>query len=156
MIDNDYDLCLSNVVGKYVKVPHELKFSFNFSDQCGWGDDIRVRPEFNSKRLLTIYTGKLELHGDWKFTPGVNDRDVPEEDIEEMKAFFKEYIVLFCMVWDFQLDAYPVQAYFHGWFELCELIKEIDFYSKEMDNISSIKELEEYCRKNGLVNFYGN
>ena len=56
-----------------------------------------------------------------------------------------EYIVLFCMVWDEQLDDTSVQRYFNGQMTLEELIQEISFYNEEMSNISTIEELEDYA-----------
>lgn len=73
-----------------------------------------------------------------------------------MKEFFREYLVLFCMVWDMQLREDVVQDYFRNLISFAELVKEIKFYTNDMNGIETIEELEEYCRNNKLVNFYGN
>lgn len=154
--DHDDEICLSYAVGKYVNVSHKLDFSFYFSGNVRKGRDIRVLPVFNSERLVRDKTGTLRLCGDWEFTPGIDDQNVSADKIESMKAFFKKYLVLFCLVWDIMLSEFPVQRYFEGKLGLPELIKDIEFYCEDMEHISSIKELEEYCRKEQSVNFHGN
>ena len=73
-----------------------------------------------------------------------------------MKAFFKEYIVLFCLVWEYKLREDVVQDYFRGFIDFQELLEEIKFYTEDMNVLTNIQELEDYCRKYNLVNFYGN
>ena len=76
-----------------------------------------------------------------------------------MKEFFRTHLVLFCAVWDELLDEYPVQAYLMNEFTLQDVIKEFEFYNEyanDLDKITTMEELEEYCRKNNLVNLYGN
>ena len=76
-----------------------------------------------------------------------------------MKQFFKDNIVLFAMVWDEQLQDGVLEYYFTGLTSFHEMIKGIDFYEEnkiQMDKLSTVKELETFCRENNLVNFYGN
>jgi hypothetical protein len=153
--NNDYLIEMANVVGKYVKRPNKLPFSFYFSAQNN-SHSIRVKPSFNAKRLIKSQIGTLKLCDDWEFVPGKDDTDVNQKEIAEMKNFFRKYLVLFCAVWDMQLSEYPVQKYFEGAFSLQTVIEDMDFYDSDMDKIKTIEELEKYCRDHNLVNFYGN
>lgn len=155
LVENEYLIEMANVVGKYVKRPNKLPFSFYFSAQNDT-HSIRVKPSFNNERLIKSQVGTLKLCDDWEYIPGPDDKDIKQKDINKMKGFFRTYLVLFCAVWDMQLSEYPVQKYFEGTFSLQSVIEDMDFYTKDMDNINTIEELEEYCRKNNLVNFYGN
>ena len=146
---------MANVVGKYVKRPNKLPFSFYFSAQND-SHSIRVKPSFNAERLIKSQIGTLKLCDDWEYTPGPDDKDVKQKEINKMKDFFRTYLVLFCAVWDMQLSEYPVQKYFEGDFPLQKVMEDLDFYTPEMDEIKTIEELEDYCRMNNLVNFYGN
>lgn len=60
------------------------------------------------------------------------------------------------MVWDEQLTEDIVQDYFKGEIEFYELVENIDFYTDKMSLLTTVEELEKYCRDNKLVNFYGN
>ena len=153
--DDNFLMEMANVVGKYVSVPNKLSFSFYFSAKNG-NHSIRVKPSFNSERLLANQVGTLKLCDDWEYTPGSDDKDVKQKEINKMKEFFRTYLVLFCAVWDMQLSEYPVQKYFEGDFPLQKVMEDLDFYTPEMDEIKTIEELEDYCRMNNLVNFYGN
>lgn len=153
--NNDYLIEMANVVGKYVKRPNKLPFSFYFSAQNN-SHSIRVKPSFNAERLIKSQIGTLKLCDDWEFVPGKDDTNVNQKEITEMKNFFRKYLVLFCAVWDMQLSEYPVQKYFEGDFSLQTVIEDMDFYNSDMDKIKTIEELEKYCRENDLVNFYGN
>lgn len=154
-LNEDYLIEMANIVGKFVKV-EKLNFSFYFSSKDGVPYPIRVKPVFNREKLLKSKTGTLKLTDDWEYIPGEDDGFVSNKLVDEMKNFFREYIVLFCMVWDEQLDDTSVQRYFNGQMTLEELIQEISFYNEEMSNISTIEELEDYARRTESVNFYGN
>ena len=155
-IEEDYLIEMANIVGKYVKIEN-LKFSFYFSSKDGVSHSIRVKPVFNTEKLLKSKTGTLQLTGNWEYIPGEDDKSVSGIDINNMKSFFKEYIVLFCMVWDEQLDDTSVQRYFNGDMSFEDLLKEISFYDEvEMNSITTVEELTDYARKTGFVNFYGN
>ena len=153
--DNDFLIEMANVVGKYVSVPNKLPFSFYFSANNG-NHSIRVKPSFNAERLLANQVGTLKLCDDWEYTPGKDDTNIKQKQVNSMKEFFRKYLVLFCAVWDYQLSERPVQKYFEGDYTLQEVIEDLDFYTSKMDNIDNIEELENYCRINDLVNFYGN
>ena len=156
--DQDDILYMSNARGKYIVNPHALPFSFYFSGkQSSHGP--RVKPIFNDSRMITAKAGTLKLCDDWNYIPGVDDKNVPNKQISEMKRFFKDYIVLFCLVWELNLSDPVLADYFEGRASFKDLIKDIDFYDKyktELDKINDVKELEEFCRRNNLVNFYGN
>lgn len=152
-------LCMSNVRGRYVVNPGKLPFSFYFSSGAGMPHSIRVKPVFNPDRLVSSLTGTLKLCDDWEYIPGKNDTGVSSKDINDMKEFFREYIVLFCAVWDEQLSDGVVEDYLRGDISFSDMLKDFDFYelhSSELDNIKSISELESFCRDNQLVNLYGN
>ena len=156
LINEDYYIEMANVLGRKVKVPHKLPFSFYFSVRKNNEHNIRVKPVFNSNELNPNDVGTLKLCDDWEFIPGNNEKHLSKAEINEMKSFFKEYIVLFCLVWEYKLREDVVQDYFRGLIDFQELIEEITFYTADMDNLSNISELEDYCRKYNLVNFYGN
>ena len=151
-------LCMSNVRGDKIRIQKNIPFSFYFSASQG-EHSIRVKPMFNPAKLRDDLVGTLKLCDDWEYIPGPNDKHVSNKDIEKMKKFFKTYLVLFAATWDRQIDDGDVYDYLVGDITLPELIECFDFYSdyqEELDDIVSIKELEEFCRENNLVNFYGN
>lgn len=150
---------MSNVRGNRVVNPHKLPFSFYFSGNDGNKHSIRVKPIFDPEHMRIHNAGNLELSGSWEYTPGINDKNVSSKNIKQMKAFFKKYIAIFCLVWDNLVDETSASDYFEGYINIKEFIKSIDFYDEhkaELDSISSIVELERFCRENKLVNFYGN
>lgn len=151
-------LCMSNVRGNKVRVQKNLPFSFYFSAQQGQ-HSIRVKPMFNPTKLRDDLVGTLKLCDDWEYIPGPDDKDVSNDDIQKMKKFFRKYLVLFAATWDRQLADGDVYDYLVGDSTLPELIETFDFYSdyaKELDDISGVVELEEFCRAHNLVNMYGN
>lgn len=150
---------MSNVRGKYVKNPHRLPFSFYFSSGAGVSHGPRVKPMFNESKLISSLTGTLKLCDDWGFVPGIDDKDVKADKISDMKDFFKTNIVLFCAVWDEQMQDATLEDYFKGDITFQEMVADLDFYEKYRDDlmqISNVSQLDEFCRKNQLVNFYGN
>lgn len=160
---NDYDeppaeidiFCMSNLRGKDIKIEN-LPFSFYFSARES-SHAIRVKPMFNPNKVSKSKFGTLELHGDWKYTPGPDDKNVSQKQIREMKVFFKKYKVLFAAVWEEELQEIPVQDYFRGLISFSDLLTEFEFYEdyqKEMGCIDSIEELESFVRKNGLFNMW--
>lgn len=155
----DYLLEMSNVRGRYVKHPSELPFSFYFSSGVGVQHSIRVKPVFNPEKLKRSETGTLKLSDDWEYIPGPNDKDVPQSEIEKMKSFFKDYIVLFCAVWDEQMQDATLQDYLVGNITFDMLLQDLDFYEEyenELQQIHDVSTLDKFCRENNLVNFYGN
>ena len=159
IINPEAILCMSNVRGNSVKYPHKLPFSFYFSGRTGIKHDIRVKPVFDPERLIVSEAGTLKLSDDWNYIPGPNDRNVSKHQIRMMKEFFKEYIVLFCAVWDLQLQDGLVEDFFRGLVYIHELIQDLSFYNdykSELDNINTVEELDKFCRDNNLVNFRGN
>ena len=158
-VNSDAILCMSNIRGVRVRNPRRLNFSFYFSSGEGVSHSIRVKPMFNPDKLRASLTGTLKLCDDWEYIPGQNDRSVSERDVDEMKNFFRNYIVLFCAVWDGKLDDGALADWLEGEITWNSLLREFEFYwmySTEMDTIHSVRELESFCRTLGLVNFYGN
>ena len=152
-------LCMSNIRGKYVRNPNALPFSFYFSSGSGVSHGIRVKPMFNPEKLISSLTGTLKLCDDWEYIPGKNDEHVSKKDVDQMKQFFKDYIVLFCAVWNEQLQDGVLEDYLRGTVSFSEMLEDLDFYenySEELKVIKSVSELERFCRKNNLVNLHGN
>lgn len=157
-IDSDIVMCMSNVRGNKVRVQKNLPFSFYFSASQG-KHDIRVKPMFNPEKLRDDLVGTLKLCDDWEYTPGPNDKDVDAKDVVKMKKFFRTYLVLFAATWDRQLTDGDVYDYLVGDITLPELIETFDFYkdySDELDDITNVAELEQFCRDKNLVNMHGN
>jgi hypothetical protein len=154
---NDQDIfCMSNLRGKNVCVPHKLSFSFYFSQRES-SHAIRVKPVFNPNKISLSRLGSLELHGDWKYTPGPDDINVSNKQISEMKNFFKTYKVLFATVWENELPEDVVYDYFRGIIPLSELIKEFYFYANyaaNLDKIKTIDSLEQYIRNYKIFNMW--
>lgn len=155
----DSILCMANVRGKYVVNPGKLKFSFYFSSDDGITHGIRVEPVFNPEKMLKSMTGTLKLCDDWNYIPGPNDNAVSSKDVNDMKRFFRKYLVLFCMVWDEQLQDGVLEDYFKGTASFREMLEDISFYneySEYLDKIDNVDQLESFCRMNKLVNMQGN
>ena len=153
--ENDI-FCMSSLRGSKVVVPHKLSFSFFFSERES-SHAIRVKPVFNPDKISKSSFGTLELHGDWKYTPGPDDKNVSQKQIQEMKNFFKKYKVLFAAVWESELYDGDVQDYFRGLISFDELLTEFDFYEnykEDMDNIDNIEQLEEFVRKYNIFNMW--
>lgn len=153
--ENDI-FCMSNVRGCKVAVPHKLPFSFYFSTRES-SHAIRVKPVFNPNKMSRSSFGTLELHGDWKYTPGPDDKNVSQKQIREMKQFFRDYKVLFAAVWEEELPEDEVEAFFRGTVSFAELLSEFYFYEdykKEMNKIKTIEELEDFVREYRLFNMW--
>lgn len=152
---------MSNARGKYIVRPHKLPFfSFYFSSSAGVSRGPRVKPEFNPERLRADRTGTLKLCDVWKFIPGPDDKNVSNRDIEDMKSFFRYYIVLFCAVWDSQVDDGDVEDYFYGLIDFQKLLRSFDFYDNYKEDLDSlpedIKSLENFCREKSDCQFLRN
>ena len=141
---------MSNIRGDHVKVPHKLPFSFYFSTQQGQ-HEIRVKVVLDPSHMRISKAGTMKLCDDWTYTQGPDDKFVDQKTISAIKEFFRTYLILFAAVWDNQLDETAVQDYFQGEITLNDLIRELDFYTEDMDSIQTIGELEDYCRKYHLV-----
>lgn len=153
--DEETDIfCMSNLRGCKVAVPHKLPFSFYFSTRES-SHAIRVKPVFNANRISKSELGTLELHGDWKYTPGSDDRNVSGKQIKEMKEFFRTYKVLFAAVWEEELPEDEVAAFFRGDLSFSDLLSEFycyEEYKEDLDNIKDVSELEKFVRENSLFN----
>lgn len=156
IIEYDDIFCMSNLRGKDIVIPHKMSFSFFFSERES-SHAIRVKPVFNPNKISKSSFGTLELHGDWKYTPGPDDKSVSKKQVNEMIQFFKEYKVLFAGVWEGVLYDGAVLDYFRGIIHFSELMKEFDFYDeykKEMAKLNSVSELEKFVRKHNLFNMW--
>ena len=156
--------CMSNIRGVWVKNPHPLSFSFYFSKKFESDSSViphgpRVKVAFNPNKVKESQTGILKLCDDWKFEANPNDKHVSYRDIVRMKDFFRIYLVLFCAVWDDQLDGGLLVRYFEGQATFDELVEDLDFYQEHKDGldvIHTLRELEKYYREHKLINLYGN
>ena len=154
-----YGLEMTNIRGKEVKHPSQLPFSFYFFSDVGVQPSIRVKPVFNSEKLKRGEVGTLNLSDGWEYIPGPKDKDVSQSEIEKMKSFFKDYIVLFCATWDEQMHDAALRDYFTGKISFDEMLRDLDFYEEyenELQQIYDVSTLDKFCRENNLVNFYGN
>lgn len=154
--ENEYDaiMCMANVRGNSVSVPHPLPFSFYFSRKNS-SHGIRIKVVFNPNRLNINECGNLELHGNWEFTPGENDKHISKRELKLMKSFFQEYKVLFAAVWEDVIQEDIIQDYFRGLISWHELIQSFDFYEEyksELDKIDTVEYLELYVRENEIFN----
>lgn len=148
--------CMANLRGKDICVPHKLPFSFFFSERES-SHAIRVKPVFNPNKISKSSFGTLELHGNWEYTPGPDDKNVSNKQIREMKDFFKTYKVLFAAVWEGKLYDVAVQDYFRGVNSWQDLLAEFYFYEdykSEMKKIMNVAELEAFVRENNLFNMW--
>lgn len=158
IIDGEPVLCMSNVRGNKVRVQKNLPFSFYFSASQG-EHSIRVKPMFNPSKLKDNMAGTLKLCDDWEYIPGPDDKNVSAKDIAKMKSFFRRFLVLFAAAWERIVDDGDVYDYLVGDITLPELIEQFSFYdeySEELDDITSVAELEQFCRDNDLVNLFDN
>lgn len=149
---------MSNVRGKHIKVEKNVPFSFYYSPMNS-SHGPRVKPVLNPEKMNLDDAGTLKLCDDWEFVPGAKDTRPSRKLVKEMKDFFHKYLVLFLLVWDKKVDDPMLEDYFRGDISLKEFIQDIVFYDeyKEvLDEIDSVEKLEEACRRNNLVNFYGN
>ena len=149
---------MSNVRGKHIKVDDNVPFSFYYSPKNSIHVP-RVKPVLNPDRINLQKSGTLKLCDDWEFVPGPDDKHVSKSLVENMKQFFRKYLILFLLVWDNHVDDPLLEDYFRGDISFEEFVSNIDFYEgrkDELNQIHSVDSLENYCRSNNLVNFYGN
>ncbi|OUP73517.1 hypothetical protein B5F08_12770 [Anaeromassilibacillus sp. An172] len=150
---------MSNIRGKYVKNPNQLLFSFYFSSGAGVKHGSIVKPVFNPEILIASRTVILKLYDNWEYIPGKDDINVNEKSIKEMKQFFKKYIVLLCLVWDEHMQDATLEDYCKGNISFIDMLKDLDFYQDyqlSLITITTVPDLDQFCRKNKLVNMYGN
>jgi hypothetical protein len=153
--DSDDIFGMSNLRGKYVKTD-KIDFSFYFSMQQA-SHAIRVKVSFNDSKINEDDFGVLELHGDWKFTPGRTGTHISNKQIKNMKAFFKKYKVLFAAVWNRKIYEGDVVGFFLKGITFSELLKEFKFYDEytaEMNKIQNVAELEDFVRENNIFNMW--
>lgn len=156
---------MSNVRGKQVKNPHNLPFSFYFSSKDAVESKelkhgLKVKPLFNPEKMSIRLAGTLKLHGDWKFTPGKDDKNVDSSKVKEMKQFFKEYKILFSAVWEKQLPPDTLYDYFRGTVDFAEMLQEFEFYDdykdvelvdgKLLKDIDNLKDLWQFVEQYDL------
>ena len=149
-------MCMANLLGKDIRVPKKLPFSFYFSTQNS-PHGIRVKPVFNPEKMSISTVGNLWLCDAWEYTPGKYDSNVSAKEIRKMKAFFRKYKVLFCGVWCGKIQETPVTDYFRNRMSFSQLLTNFEFYETykdDMDDIEDVHELEEFVRENDLFNLY--
>lgn len=160
--EHEYLFEMANIRGKFVKNPHKLDFSFYFSPKDALeGKDIchglRVKPVFNPEKMSIEQAGTLKLHGDWKYIPGIDDKNIGNKAINNMKSFFREYKTLFAGVWEKNLHPDALYDYFRGTITFEELLQEFDFYNdyeNELIAIKNLKDLTEFVKEHDLFNLW--
>ena len=152
-------MCMSDVRGKHIKVEPEVNFSFYYSPRNS-SHGPRVKIVFDPNRINSSQLANLKLSGDWRFTPNREAAIVPSKDISKAKMFFRKYLILLLIAWEVAtVDQASVRDYFEGNITLHEFITELKFYdeyAEQLDKIKTVEQLEQFCRKNDLVNMYGN
>lgn len=149
---------MSNVLGRFIKVEKGVPFSFYYSPASS-SHGPRVKPVLSPEKMRLGDAGTLKLCDDWEFVPGKKDEHFSKKIVEQMKAFFRKYLVLFLLVWDGLADDPTLGYYLQGDLELSDFIETLDFYDdykEDLNKITDVESLEKFCRKNNLVNFYGN
>lgn len=147
---------MSNVRGRNVTV-ETLDFSFYYSPRNS-SHGPRVKVVFDPFKMRIADAGIQKLCDDWSFKASKGS-NVSAKQIKQMQDFFHKYLILFLLVWDFKCDEPDPEDYLTGRLTLDELISNLDFYSQyqqELSKVSSISQLEDFCRDHNLVNMYGN
>ena len=152
-------MCMSDVRGRRIKVEPDINFSFYYSPRNS-SHGPRVKVIFDPDRIKSAEMSNLRVCGDWRFTPNKEADKSSSKDIAQVKAFFRKYLILILIAWeDATNDQASIRDYFEGDITLHEFIKELKFYdeySKKLDKIQTVAELEQFCRTNDLINMYGN
>lgn len=150
-------VAMSDVRGKYVTVEN-IPFSFYYSVRNS-NHGPRVKVTMNGQNMRPNKMSSLKICDDWSIDINDQDSRISSKDLNSMKEFFRKYIVLFLIVWEDLISEPDLGDYLEGKISLQEFIQDTDFYtdySDELDTIDSVTELEEFCRNNNIVNFYGN
>lgn len=153
---------MSNIRGRYVRVPKPLNFSFYFSPKDAVESKeivhgLRVKPLFNPEKMSIDKAGTLKLHGDWEYIRGEDDKDVSSKDVRNMINFFVEYKTLFAAVWEKELAPDSLYDYFRGVISFSELIQEFEFYtdySEELDTTNDVRDITDVVRKYNIFNLW--
>ena len=159
-VNTEHDIfAMANVRGSQAVVPAKLPFSFFFSANDGSPHSIRVKLSPNREKLKRSQTNVLKLSDDWEYIITNPDYQLNAKQLSEAKKYFHKYIVLFCAVWDEQMQEGVLEDYIMGRVNFNQMIQDLDFYEEyqtELDSISNVEDLEEFCRVHELVNLYGN
>ena len=150
-------VAMSNVRGKFVVVEN-IPFSFYYSVRNS-NHGPRVKVTMNGQNMRPNRMSSLKLCNDWSIDINDQDARISAKDLATMKEFFRKYLVLFLIVWEDLISEPELADYFEGKVTLKEFIQDTDFYneySRELDDINSVSELETFCRDNNLINFYAN
>ena len=152
-------MCMSDVRGRKIKVESNVPFSFYYSARNS-SHGPRVKVVSDPNRMHISIASNLSLVGDWRFTQNRNADRLSSSEIAQIKNFFKRYLVMLLLVWDSHCyDEASFRDYLECEIDLQEFISQLNFYpeySDILDTVTSVKELEQVCRENNLVNFYGN
>lgn len=150
-------LAMSNVRGRFIVV-EDVPFSFYYSVMNG-NHGPRVKVTMNSDNLRPNRMSSLKLCDDWELIQNEQDSRISAKDLNEMKQFFRKYLVMFLLVWEDYISEPALGDYFEGKISFSDFVSGLDFYGdwvEEMDEIHDVAELEKFCRKYNLVNMYGN
>lgn len=155
---SDAIFAMSCVRGRFVTV-EKLNFSFYYFPRTN-SHGPRVKVSFNPNMMRVEQSGTQKLCDDWSFQGSKKAlSSISSADIKKMQQFFRKYLILFLLVWDFKCDEPSPENYLTGRIDFREFVENLDFYqdySEELDKVTNVAELEKFCRNNDLVNFYGN
>lgn len=150
-------LAMSNVRGKYIAV-EKIPFSFYYSIKNS-NHGPRVKVTMDAEKLRPNRMSTMKLCDDWSIEVNELDNKISSKDEQLMKEFFRKYLIMFLLVWEDLIYEPSIADYMNGNITLKDFISNLDFYDdykSELDMVGSVAELEEFCRENNLVNFYGN
>ena len=152
-------MCMSDVRGRRIKVEPNVNFSFCYSPRnSSHGPRVKIMPD--PDRIRSSEMSNLRLSGDWRFTPNWQSSRMSAKDVADVKEFFRKYLILILIAWECATeDESSIRDYLEGELSLHEFIQELKFYDEyqnELDTISSVSELEDFCRENDLINMYRN
>lgn len=150
-------VAMSNVRGKYVKVDR-IPFSFYYSVKNS-NHGPRVKVTMNAEKLRPMRMSSMKLCDDWNIDRNDQDTEISGKDEKQMKEFFRKYLILFLIVWSDLVSEPELADFMEGRIDLHQFIVDTDFYEdykEDLNKIDNVADLEAFCRKNNLVNFYGN
>ena len=148
---------MSNVRGKYVTVD-PIQFSFYYSVKNS-NHGPRVKVTTDPEKLRPNRMSTMKLCDDWSIEVNPLDNKISGKDEKSMREFFRKYLILFLLVWEDLTYEPNLADYMTGDMTLSEFIRDLDFYkeyTRDLDSIETVADLEQFCRDNKLVSFYGN
>ena len=152
-------MCMSDVRGTRIKVEQNVPFSFYYSARNS-SHGPRIKIVFDPNKIRQSKLSNLQLTGDWDFDPNPLADNIKSKEVNQARAFFRKYLILLLLAWEELLDdEASVRDFLEGIINIHQFVQCIDFYEdykSDLDKVQDVSELEDFCRINDLVNFYGN